>query len=136
MNANLANDFADEYFKKSGRFVPGRLQAALALLERVRTHPVAVLGEHLATSRQSLISHETLGEEALARFNLPALNKNHGRRSSNIGEWGQQLLDLIKDGRTGKVSLRSVESIQASLAALLREVAEGEPMLARLHARS
>src|SRR5687767_10289932 len=82
--------------KKSKYLTPARLQAALALLEKLRELPSLKLEDHLAAPGSAgLKSHERYGDSAIARYSLPALNMNHGRRSSDLRAWGQELLDLV-----------------------------------------
>src|SRR5206468_12286412 len=88
--------FLQTHAKKGERYVSARLQAALALLERLREFPSLALAEHLSQSGSAGIrSHETYGERALQHLHLQAINKNHGRRSSNLPAWGQELLNAI-----------------------------------------
>ena len=96
-NSTKAFDaFLETHAMEGKRFVPARLQAALALLERLRDFPTLDLKEHLSQSGSAGIkSHETFGEKAHDRLNLQAVNKTHGRRSSNLPGWGQELLDIV-----------------------------------------
>ena len=85
--------------KDGSRFVPARLQTALALLERLREKPSLILRDHLARSGSGLKSHEHFGRLAHERLNLESIGKTYGRRSNDIQVWGQVFLDLLKDAR-------------------------------------
>jgi hypothetical protein len=54
-------NFLGTHAKKGGRFVPARLQAALALLERLRQYPSLSLSEHLSQSGSSGILDQFRG---------------------------------------------------------------------------
>ena len=127
--------------KQGGRPVPARLQAALALLERLRDFPALLLAEHLSDPGSSgLKSHETYGDKALNRLNLQPINKNHGRRSCNLRDWGQHLLDVIK--KLGFIDAdaasrtRLIDEWQAVLAVSLRAIIEQDPLEAHLRERT
>ena len=126
---------------KADRFVAARLQTALALLERLRTHPSLNLDDHLASKGSSgLESHETFGNLAHERLKLEPLNKNHGRRSSSLQDWGQKLLDILKDNgfANGLPDAQSslVDSAQVVFAAHLRNILEQEPLSVQIRGRS
>jgi hypothetical protein len=137
---NLEN-FLQTHAKKGGRFVPARLQTALALLERVRQYPSLSLGEHLSQPGSTGIKdHEDYGDKALERLHLQPINKNHGRRSSNLPGWGQQLLDAIaalgftrakRDARS-----RILDEAQQVFATALRTIIEEDPLEVRLRGRT
>ncbi len=120
--------------------MPERLQAAMALLERLREFPSLSLSAHQKAGSSGLISHETLGDEALNRFNLQAINKNHGRRSCNLAAWGQDLLEVVraaefeaanKDKREGFLS-----AAQEIIGERLRSITEQEPLTVKVRSRS
>lgn len=141
MSINL-DAFLHEHMRKGGRYVPARLQAALALLEKLRDQPSLVLADHLASRGSSgLESHETFGNRAHEKLKLEAINKNHGRRSSSLQDWGQALLDIL--GAAGFDSSASeavrngvIDLAQAALATVLRDILEQEPLEVRLKGRS
>lgn len=135
------DDFILRHMRKGKRFVAARLQTAVALLERLRTKPSLRLDDHLASKGSSgLESHETFGQLAHERLHLEPINKNHGRRSSSLQDWGQDLLDLLKDGGFSDASTsareRLIDEAQAAFASRLREILEQEPLEARLRGRS
>jgi hypothetical protein len=122
--------------------VPARLQTALALLERVRAYPCLRLDDHLAARGSSgLESHETWGEKAHSRWQITeAINKNHGRRSSSLGDWGQLLLNQLKrDGfqrATEQERAALIDRAQRPFAAILRRILEQDPIRVRLKGRT
>lgn len=123
------------------RHVPARLQAALALLEKLRDLPSLELEDHLSAKGSSgLSSHETYGNRAHARLQLKKLNKNHGRRSSNLREWGQGLLDLLRKAGFEKLAPHDrdilINPAQDFLAKFLRDILEQEPFLVHVRGRS
>ncbi len=120
------------------RYVNARLQSAIALLESVRRVPSLSLGDHKAAAGSSgLKSHETLGFQAHKRYDLPVLNKNHGRRSSNLQDWGQPLLEILRDGGFEKASIEKrnqiLDEAQLAIAVIIRNIAEQDPI--RVHVR-
>lgn len=135
MNVDLQK-FFDRYMCKAGRFVPARLQAAVALLERLREHPSLDLQNHVPAGSSGIESHETYGNQAHERLGLQAINKNHGRRSSHLNEWGQPLLDLLGKNGYAKNSKDAVDSTQAEFAKALRNILESEPLTVRIKGRS
>jgi hypothetical protein len=127
--------------RKHGRVVPARLQAALALLEKLRTHPSLNLTDHLASKGSSgLESHETYGNSAHQRLKLEAINKNHGRRSSSLQDWGQELLDILKDAGFAEAksgaSSQILDRAQIAIAEHLRGILEQSPLEVRVRGRS
>jgi hypothetical protein len=133
--------FVEAHAKKGERFVPARLQAALALLERLRDFPSLNLAEHLSQSGSAgIISHETYGEKALERLHLQAINKTHGRRSSNLPGWGQELLNAIGTLGFAKASAavrsRILTKAQDVFAGPLRNIIEQDPLEAHLRNRT
>jgi len=139
MPARLAT-FLEAHFKKAGKVVPARFQAGLALLERLRDCPSLMLSDHMTQGSAGAKSHETYGKRAHERLSLQPINKNHGRRSSNLPEWGQRLLDAI--AATGFANADSGEreriilQAQVELAKPLRDIIEQEPLEARIKGRS
>lgn len=132
--------FIENNMVESSRMVAGRLQSALALLERLRDHPTLNLDDHLVKSRAGLKGHETYGNLAHQRLRLEPLNKNHGRRASNIGDWGQQLLDILKAKGFARASSEGrsdlIDSAQQSFAVHLRDILEQDPLTVRIRGRS
>jgi hypothetical protein len=132
--------FLTSHTKKAGKVVPARLQAGLVLLERLRDFPSLTLSDHRAQGSAGAISHETYGNRVHERMNLQPINKNHGRRSSNLPEWGQYLLDAIASAGFADASPKEREAIiskaQAELAKPLRAIIEQEPLEARIKGRS
>lgn len=128
--------FCDRYMCQGGSLVAGRLQAALALIERLRTHPSFVLKDHLSGGGASLESHETFGKAAHERFDLEPINKNHGRRSSNVADWGQPLLDLARAAGAGQAGGKAIDAVQTHFAQTLRTILESEPITVRVKGRS
>ena len=140
MNVEALGQFLEDKLASSGRPIAARLQTALALLERLRDHPVLQLKPHLSASGQSLISHEPFGNSAHQRLGLGIVNKNHGRRSSNINDWGQGLLDLPEaDGFNNLAPLQRdvlLDKSQERVAKDLRGILEQEPLAVRVRGRS
>jgi len=132
--------FLATHARQSGKFVPARLQAALALLERLRDFPSLKLADHCVRGGASVQSHETFGDKVHERLNLQAINKNHGRRSSNLPDWGQALLDSIAALGFAKASPKErsgmISNAQEILAKPLRDIIEQEPLEARIRSRS
>lgn len=134
-------DFITLHMRKAKRLVPARLQSALALLEKLRDHPSLKLEDHLAARGSSgLQSHETFGDRAHQRFELEPVNRNHGRRSSNLQDWGKSLLDILggagfsdlAPGPRGKL----IEDAQRAIVGALRGILDQEPLEARVKGRS
>lgn len=137
-------EFIEKHMRKgakSAQLTPARLQAALALLERVRQHRSTNLDDHLASKGSSgLKGHETFGNLALERLKLEAINKNHGRRSSSLQDWGQQLLDFL--AVAGFESLgeskqsKLIDLAQEPFAQAMHRILEQDPLQARVRGRS
>jgi hypothetical protein len=140
MNPIKLESFLKQHMQQGGRFIAARLQAAMALLERLREAPALTLDAHKKPNSSGLDSHEKYGDRVHERLSLEPINKNHGRRSSNVGGWGQELLDRLKDagfesaGPQGKAAL--IESIQNDFGEILRGILEQEPLEARTKGRS
>lgn len=135
------DSFLSTHMKKGSRFVPARLQAALALLERLRTNPGLDLGLHMTEEGQSgLESHESYGAAAHLRFGIDAINRTHGRRSSNIHSWGQPLLDLLQEfgfnAATEEEKSSMLTLFQESVVRGLREILEQGPLVANFRGRT
>jgi hypothetical protein len=132
--------FLEKHTKKAGKVVPARLQAALALLERLRDFPSLTLSDHRAQGSAGAKSHETYGKRVHERLKLQPINKNHGRRSSNLPEWGQDLLDAVAAAGFASSSPeerdRIISHAQARVAKPLRDIIEQEPLRARIKGRS
>ena len=133
--------FLQKHLKKGERFVPARLQAALALLERLRDFPLLALNEHLSQAGSSgLKAHETYGEKALERVHLQPINKNHGRRSSNLPGWGQELLNAVAAmgfaDANPEVRSQIITEAQKAIAIPLRTIIEETPLEVTLRART
>jgi hypothetical protein len=137
----VLESFLQKHAKKGDRFVPARLQAALALLERVREYPSLNLSAHLSQSGSAGIqAHETYGAKALERLHLQPINKNHGRRSSNLPGWGQELLNAVAASgfveATSEIRNKVIDEMQAFFADPLRAILEENPLEVRLRERS
>lgn len=118
---------------QSGPYIPARLQSALALLEKLRTQPNLDLESHLASKGSTgLESHETYGNQAHERLEIQAINKNHGRRSSSLQDWGQELLNLLGEcgfgGATGAGRRKLIDLAQDQIAARLRAILNEDPI--------
>ncbi len=137
----VSDSFVDRHMKQGERYVPARLQAALALLEKLRDDPSLRLESHLASRGSSgLRSHETYGNRAHERLGIPPINKNHGRRSSSLQDWGQELLETLRRSGFEKGDSatrdRLLDGAQAPFAQALREILEQVPLVARFSGRS
>ena len=135
------DSFINQHIKQAIRCVPARLQAVIALLERLRDFPSLSLGEHESDPGSSGIkSHETFGDTAHRRLKIQAINKNHGRRSCNLRAWGQQLLDLLRDLGFAEANNatrgRLIDHAQGIFAEPLRKIIEQDPLEARLRDRT
>lgn len=135
------DSFVSEYMTKNGKLVPARLQAALALLERVRTNPSFQLADHLAARGSSgLKGHETFGAQAHDRWGLIPLNRNHGRRSSNLAEWGDTLLSHVRntvESNPSQLAIpTAIDDAQLRFVTCLREIIEQDPIIVRVRGRS
>jgi len=139
MKAKL-DEFVQKHMKQGGRFVPARLQAALALLEKLRGTPSLDLDDHMASKGSAgLQSHETFGDRAHKRLRIEPINKNHGRRSSSLQEWGQELLDVLREERfeeneSARVGL--LGKTQRAFGKILRGLLTQAPLEARIARRS
>lgn len=133
--------FLKKHMGKDGRPVPARLQAALALLEKIRDDPSLDLVDHLASKGSSgLESHETFGKRVHDRLQLEPLNKNHGRRSSSLQDWGQELLDILKSEKFSAISATAqgklIDFCQQVFAEILRGILEQDPLEVHVRGRS
>src|SRR5438128_12295792 len=132
--------FLDQHMRQGGRYIAARVQAAMALLERLRDAPDLSLAAHKKPNSSGLDSHEKYGDRVHERLQLEAINKNHGRRSSNVGGWGQDLLDLVGasgfEQATDAARGRILDAAQESLGAILRNILDQEPLEARPKGRS
>ena len=112
----------------------------LALLEILRDTPKLDLKAHLSGSGQPLVSHEGLGNRAHQRLNLKAINKNHGRHSSNLHSWGESLLQLVEAAGFESLDLAGREKIldeaQQGTGTELRAILEEEPLRIRALGKS
>lgn len=128
----MLNDFIKEHMWNGRAYVPARLQAALALLERLREFPTLHLDQHKEPNSSGLLSHEKYGNQAHARLNLSIINKNHGRRSSNLGGWGQYLLDWIGqcgfENASPERRLEIIDDAQKALGKIIRSIVEQDPL--------
>ena len=129
-----------KHMRKAGRFVPARLQAALALAERLRDVPSLAVGDHLCRPASALLhSQVTYGELAHRRLKLSPILRNHGGISSRLPEWGQAILDaLAKTGfsnATPEVRGHIIDEAQTAIAAPLRSIIETQ-IKARLVGRT
>lgn len=136
MSPNEFNEFCERFMAQSGNVVPARLQAALALLERLYEHPSLKLSDHLLKSGAGIVSHEKYGGRVHRRFGLEAINKNHGRRASNIADWGQPLLNRLRGVGLDRDSGPALLAVQSQFAETLRSILESEPLTVRVKGRS
>src|SRR4051794_17913237 len=101
MLADRMREFVETYMRQHGRLTPARLQAALALLEKLRDRwhePSLDLNDHLTRPGSSGIkSQERWGRASHSRFGLKPIRRTHGRRASDLGVWGPTLLDILSD---------------------------------------
>ena len=114
--------------RRQGKVVAARIQAAMALLERLRDNPALSIDEHMKSGSTGLISHEKYGEQALARFELQPINKNHGRRSSHLPDWGPDLLSLLGRGNLPVVDNSIINRAQEVFADELRQLIHMSPI--------
>jgi hypothetical protein len=132
--------FIEQHMQVQGRVVPARLQAALALLERLRSCRSLNLSDHMAAGSSGLKGHETFGRAAHMRLQLDVVNRTHGRRSSHLQAWGQQLLEILQERGFVTVSeetaARLIDDLQAPFAARLRRILDSEPLVVRHSGRS
>ena len=141
MNGTDLSEFVQRHFVSgSGPFVPARVQAALALLERLKDEPSLILAPHLSRAGQSIKSHETYGQAVHERLEITPINKNHGRRSSAIHDWGQPLLDMVASSGFSDVDrakqLQILNDLQHQLAEMLRDFHDSEPIIVRCKGKS
>jgi hypothetical protein len=127
------DQFVAQYMLKGKNFVPARLQSVLAFLERLRPHPSLLLEDHLVQrGKGALISHEKWGAAAHERHKISPINDTHGRRSSNIQDWGNALLDLVKACGFESLSpdLRDslLDALQLHFVALLQAIIDQDPI--------
>jgi len=134
------DSFVTRHMEKHGKAIPARVQAAMALLEKLRDDPSLDLADHKKKGSSGLESHETFGNRVHERLGLDRINKNHGRRSSSIGDWGQDLLDLVKDGGFERASAaaktRLLDDAQDRLGTIIRGILEQDPIEVRVKGRS
>jgi hypothetical protein len=139
MAIDLTN-FIKSRMCQGGRHIAARVQAAMALIERLREFPTTTLSDHKKPNSAGLDSHEKYGDRVHERLQLEAINKNHGRRSSNVGGWGQELLDLFADAgfnAADEAARREIiDTAQATLGTILRNILDQEPLEARPKGRS
>ncbi len=135
-----AMDSFMEHMKKNGVFIAARLQAAITLLERVRTFRTLDLSEHKDPGSTGLKSHESFAKRALERFQITGVNRNSGRRSNNIGAWGAPLLELLSTEGFEALSVDEQDDLlgraQHHLAMRIREIAETAPIMVHIEGRS
>src|SRR5262249_54553399 len=95
---------------------------------------------HKKPGSAGLISHETYGDRVHRRLELEPINKIHGRRSSNVGEWGQALLDVLQsngfDNQPDGDRAQLITTLQDELGKILRDILEQDPLEARVRGRS
>jgi hypothetical protein len=132
--------FLTHHMQQGGRYVPARLQASMALLERLREKPELSLDKHKKPNSSGLDSHETYGDRVHNRLQIEPINKNHGRRSSNIGGWGQELLDRLRDAGFASANAsgqaKAITETQDRFGTILRGILDQEPIEARTKGRS
>ena len=141
MNLDKAmTKFVGEHGMKGSSLVPARLQSMLALLESLRGNPELVLSLHLSDAGQSVVSHETLGDTVHKRLELTVLNKNHGRRSSNLHAWGEPLLGLLRnegfESADPKRKERIIDEAQKLLGNQLRSILEEGPLRVKMQGKT
>jgi len=129
-----------KHMTKDRRFVPARLQAALALTERLRDVPSLGVGEHLCRPGSAILRLQvTYGDRAHRRLKLSPILLDHGGISSRLCEWGQPLLDAVATTGFSNVApeIRGqiINEVQAAIAAPLRSIIEA-PLDARLRGRT
>ncbi len=138
--SDAIDEFVRLQMRQGKRYVPARLQAAMALMERLRDNPSLNLADHKKPNSSGIISHETYGAAAHERLNLEILNKTHGRRSCDIGEWGPLLLGLLAaDGfaaGTKKERIRRIELVQSRIGTVIRNIVEADPIEVHIKGRS
>jgi hypothetical protein len=136
----VLDDFVSTHMCKHGQPIPARLQAALALLEKLRDHPSLQLFDHKKPNSSGLDSHETFGNLAHDRFSLERINKNHGRRSCDVGGWGQLLLDLLRDQGFDSASPIEregmIQATQECFVGIIRGILDADPLTLRIKGRS
>jgi hypothetical protein len=118
-----------KHMRKARRFVPARLQAALALTERLRDVPSLAIGDHLyGAGSPGLKLHVTYGDRAHQRLKLPPVLLNHGKIYSRLPEWGQALLDAVAKTGFSDVAPDTrkwiLDEAQEAIAAPLRTLIE------------
>jgi hypothetical protein len=133
--------FIDAYGRKpNGQIIAARLQAFMVLIERLLDEPSLTLADHWTAGSSGFRSHETYGKKAHDRHSLTAINRNHGRRSCNLSQWGQKLLDLVAatnfPSSTPIQREEIITAIEAVFARPLRDVIEQEPLRVRLSGRT
>lgn len=120
------------YGRSGESFVPARLQSMLALLEALRVRPTLILADHLSPAGQSLKGHEPFAKEAMKRLNLTSLNKNSGRRSSNLHAWAGPLLGIVEaegfSGLTEEARIQLIDKAQIVVGSFLRSMFEEGPL--------
>lgn len=133
-------EFIQTHLSQSGRPIPARLQTALALLQKLRVDRSLLLQDHLASAGSSgLKSHETWGREAHERWDLVVINSTHGRRSSHLGDWGQDLLDLLaEEGFQSNEANQDalIDRWQQQVAGHIRALLEEEPIQVKVRGRT
>ncbi len=136
----LLATFIAKFMRQAGRLVPARVDAALVLLERLRQHPDLRLESHQVRGSSGLRSHERFGASAHDRLHVEKITKTFGRRSSHIGLWGQELLDLVRElgfeGMDDSKRQALIDQAQVPLANCIRDILESEPLVARLKGRT
>lgn len=133
--------FLELYLWAKGGLVAGRLQSAMALLERLRDYPSLKMHDHMASKGgNSLKDHEPNGENACRRWGVEKINKNHGRRSCNARDWGPRLLQILEQAgfkdRTESQRAQLIDQVQSQLAESLRTLADSDPLILRMKGRS
>ena len=132
--------FINHNMRKADRLVPARLQAALALLERLRTDPILTLEPHLTPSRQQVKAQERHAKSALERLNLPLVNTTSGRRSSNLHVWGPKLLDFMQSAGFAAADSATrdnlIDGAQGVIVPFVRQILEVDPIELRLDGRT
>jgi hypothetical protein len=132
--------FMNNFMRDGERYVPARLQSALALLERLRVCASLDLADHAAKGSSGLTSHESFGRKAHERWDIEPINKNHGRRSSHLHEWGQALLDMLAttdfSSKSEKRQAELINKAQEPFVDELKRILEQDPLIVSIRGRT
>jgi hypothetical protein len=137
----MLEQFLEDHMQKGRRFVAARLQAVLTLLEKLRDDATLDLNHHTTSPGSAgLTSHETYGDRAHDRLNLDPINSNHGRRSSQLQDWGPPLLSILRNNGFESASPNErnqlIDAAQSEVGGILRAILDEEPLEARVRNKS